>query len=132
MKNLEESYGYKTLKSTYEESLSDENGSENEEEISDDHSTSTVKNTSENSSETPEVTKMKRDIITLKAEMKARKDKIEQNDEKIDSIRKNIMKHLQESLSDPLFETNSMSLLVTQLSLTLTDEEYEVGDCGVA
>ena len=133
MKNLEELYGYKTLKSTYKESLSDENGSKNEEEeISDDHSTSNVKNTSENKSETPEVTKMKRDIITLKAEMKARKDKIEQNDEKIDGIRKNIMKHLQESLSDPLFETNSMSLLVTQLSLTLTDDEYEVGECGVA
>ena len=42
------------------------------------------------------------------------------------------MKHLQQSLSDPLFETNSMSLLVTQLSLTLTDDEYEVGECGVA
>ena len=42
------------------------------------------------------------------------------------------MKHLQQSLSDPLFETSSMSLLVNQLSLTLSDDEYEVGECGVA
>jgi len=55
---------------------------------SNDHSTSTAKNTSANSSETHEVTKMKRDIITLKAEIKAWKDKIEQNDEKINGIRK--------------------------------------------
>ena len=47
-------------------------------------------------------------------------------------IRKNIMKHLQQSLSDPLFETSSMPLLVTQLSLTLTNDEYEIGECGVA
>ena len=75
---------------------------------------------------------MKRDIITLQAEMKARKDKIDQNDEKMKDLRKNIMKHLQQSLSDPLFETSSMSLLVTQLSLTLTDDEFEIGECGVA
>ena len=112
MKNLEEFHGYKTLKSTYKESLSDENGSKNEQENDD---------TSENMSETQEVIQMKRDIITLKAEMKVRKDKIEQNDEKMKIIRKNIMKHLQQSLSDPLFETSSMSLLVTQLSLTLSD-----------
>ena len=47
-------------------------------------------------------------------------------------IRTNIIKHLQQSLSDPLFETSSMSLLVMQLSLTLTDDEYEIGECGVA
>ena len=65
MKNLEEVHGYKTLKSTYEESLSDENGTENEEKD----------DTPENKAETQEVNKMKRDIITLKAEMKVRKDK---------------------------------------------------------
>jgi len=32
MKNLEESYGYKTLKSTYEQSVLDENGIKNGEE----------------------------------------------------------------------------------------------------
>ena len=48
------------------------------------------------------------------------------------SLEKNIMKHLQQSLSDPLFETSSMPLLVTQLSLTLTNDEYEIGECGVA
>ena len=42
------------------------------------------------------------------------------------------MKHLQQTLSDPLFETRSMSLLVNQLSLTLSDDEYEVSECGVA
>ena len=124
MKNLEEVHGYKTLKSTYKESLSDENGCSNKEEENG--------NTSENTSETQEVSKMKRDIITLQAEMKARNDKIEKNDEKIKILRKNIMKHLQQSLSDPLFETSSMSLLVTQLSVTLTDDEYEVGECGLA
>ena len=115
MKNLEEVHGYKTLKSTYKESLSDENGCSNKEEENG--------NTSENTSETQEVSKMKRDIITLQAEMKARNDKIEKNYEKIKILRKNIMKHLQQSLSDPLFETSSMSLLVTQLSVTLTDDE---------
>jgi len=125
MKNLEELYGYKTLKSTYEESLSDENASNNEDKEDND-------DTSENRSETQEVNKMKREIITLKAEMKARKDEIDQNEEKIKVLRKNIMKHLRQSLSDPLFETSSMSLLVTQLSLTLTNDEYEVGECGVA
>ena len=51
-----------------------------------------------------EVTKLKRDIITLQAEMKARSDKIEQNVGKLKIIRSTIMKHLQKSLSDPLFE----------------------------
>ena len=64
--------------------------------------------------------------------MKARSDKIEKNDEKMKIIRTNILKHLKQSLSDPLFESSSMSLLVTQLSSTLTDDEYEIGECGLA
>ena len=64
--------------------------------------------------------------------MKARSDKIERNDDKMKILRTNIIKHLQTSLSDPLFETSSMSLLVTQLSMTLTEDEYEIGECGIA
>ena len=95
MKNLEESHGYKTLKSTYLESLSDVNGDTNKEEENENDSTSISKNTSENSPTEPqEINKMKRDIITLQAEMKARKDKIDQNDEKMKDLRKNIMKYL--------------------------------------
>ena len=87
------------------------------------------KNKSNDKSETQEVNKLKRDIITLRAEIKARSDKIEKNDEKMKTLRTNIIKHLQQSLSDPLFETSSMSLLVTQLSMTLTEDE--IGECGM-
>ena len=64
--------------------------------------------------------------------MKARSDKIEKNDVKMKDIRTNIIEHLRQSLSDPLFEKNSMSLLVTQLSMTLTEDEYDIGECGLA
>ena len=78
-------------------------------------------NKSVDMSESHEISKLKRDVITLKAEMKARSDKIEKNDEKMKDIRTNIIRNLQQSLSDPLFETSSMALLVTQLSMTLTN-----------
>ena len=84
-----------------------------------------------NESENREINKLKRDIVTLQAEMKARSDKIEQNDDKLKIIRSNIMKHLQQSLSDPLFESSSMSLLVKQLSSSLSEDEYEIGECAL-
>ena len=64
-------------------------------------------------SEALKISMLKREIITLKAEMKSRTYKIEKNDEKMKVIRTNILNHLNQSLSDPLFETGSMSLLVT-------------------
>ena len=139
MKKLEEIHGYKTLKSSYVESLSNEKtDNETGDELNDEQSASTDVKTMNDSekveirSETQEINQLKRDIITLKAEMKARSDKIEKNDEKMKIIRTNILKHLKQSLSDPLFESSSMSLLVTQLSSTLTDDEYEIGECGLA
>jgi len=112
MKKLEENHGYRTLKSYYIESLSNEKSvGESEDEISQEPSAANNVNT-----RTQEISKLKRDIITLKAEMKARSDKIDKNDEKMKVIRTNILKHLKQSLSDPLFETSSMSLLVSQLS----------------
>ena len=129
MKHLETSYDYKTLKQSYLDSTSvkvDEMGEEKNKEELDRESKL------DNKSETQEISKLKRDIITLNAEMKARSDKLEKNDEKMKLIRTNLMRHLQQSLSDPLFETSSMSMLVTQLSLTLMDDEYEIGECGLA
>ena len=132
MKKLEENHGYKTLKSSYIESLSSEMPvSETGDDFIAEQSAATNVNT-EDESKTQEIIKLKRDIITLKAEMKARSDKIENNDEKMKVIRANLLKHLKQSLSDPLFESSSMSLLVSQLSSTLTDDEYEIGECGLA
>ena len=132
MKKLEENHGYRTLKSYYIESLSNEKSvGESEDEVSQEPSAANNVNTGDEF-KTQEISKLKRDIITLKAEMKARSDKIDKNDEKMKVIRTNILKHLKQSLSDPLFETSSMSLLVSQLSSTLTDDEYEIGECGLA
>ena len=130
MKNLEELHGYKTLKKTYLDSISEEDDKEIEE-TNEKESDSCISKPDERS-EAQEFNQLKRDIITLKAEMKARSDKIERNDDKMKILRTNIIKHLQTSLSDPLFETSSMSLLVTQLSMTLTEDEYEIGECGIA
>ena len=73
MKILEDSHGYKTLKSTYKESLSDENGRRNEEEENGDTSEngdeliveqSVAKNVNAvGESKTQEISKLKRDII---------------------------------------------------------------------
>ena len=88
MKKLEENHGYKTLKSSYIESLSNEKSVN---ETGDKLTVSTDVNTVDESEkgeidiETQEISKLKRDIITLKAEMKARSDKIEKNDEKNES-----------------------------------------------
>ena len=131
MKKLEENHGYKTLKSSYRESLSEENSVG---ETGDEHKvqTASIDVNDVNESDKREINKLKRDIVTLQAEMKARSDKIEQNDDKLKTIRSNIMKHLQQSLSDPLFESSSMSLLVKQLSSSLSEDEYEIGECGLA
>ena len=130
MKNLEEYNGYKTLKKIYLDSISkevDEKSDETNESQSD-----TSNNKPDDKSDSQEISNLKRDIITLKAQMKARSDKIEKNEDRMKDIRTNIIKHLQQSLSDPLFETSSMSLLVTQLSMTLTEDEYDIGECGLA
>jgi len=132
MKKLEEDHGYKTLKSSYIESLSDEKSvSETGDDLNEAQPSSSIVNVV-NESEKVEVIKLKRDIVTLQAEMKARSDKIEQNAGKLKIIRSNIMKHLQKSLSDPLFESSSMSLLVKQLSSSLSEDEYDIGECGLA
>ena len=79
-----------------------------------------------------DISQLQRDIILLNAEMKARSDKIDKYDANMKALRSNIMTYLQQSLADPLFETNSMSLLVMQLSLTLAEDEYQIGECGLA
>ena len=132
MKNVEEMHGYKTLKKIYLDSISEENDKKSEETNPNTSESSISKSDDRSESESQEISKLKRDMITLKAEMKARSDKIEKNDEKMKDIRTNIIRYLQQSLSDPLFETSSMALLVTQLSMTLTEDEYEIGECGVA
>ena len=134
MKTLEEHHGYKTLKATYIESLvDDESVRENAKEPNYEQSAPIVeKEKIVDESETKEINKLRRDIVTLQAEMKARSDKIEHNESKMKTIRSNIMRHLQQSLSDPLFESSSMSLLVMQLSSSLSEDEYEIGECGVA
>ena len=134
MKKLEEHHGYKTLKATYIESHVDEESvRENATEPNDEQSAPIIeKENIVDESETKEINKLRRDIVTLQAEMKARSDRIEHNDVKMKTIRSNIMKHLQQSLSDPLFESSSMSLLVMQLSSSLSEDEYEIGECGVA
>ena len=130
MKNLEEFHGYKTLKKIYLDSISEEVDEKSEEK--NENQSDSSNNKHEDKSEYQEISKLKRDLITLKAQMKARSDKIEKNDAKMKDIRTNIIEHLRQSLSDPLFETNSMSLLVTQLSMTLTEDEYDIGECGLA
>ena len=143
MKHLEEFHGYKTLKKMYLDSISeevdeksDENNAEKSVSVTGDEqnkeqSASNHVNTVDESKKR-QINKLKRDIVTLQAEMKARSDKIEQNDDKLKIIRSNIMKHLQQSLSDLLFESSSMSLLVKQLSSSLSEDEYEIGECGLA
>ena len=94
MKKLEEDQGYKTLKSSYIESLSNEKSvSETGGERNEVQPYSSIVNTV-NESEKVEVTKLKRDIVTLQAEMKARSDKIEQNGGKLKILRSNIMKRV--------------------------------------
>ena len=98
---------------------------ENSKEPGDEQSVATIeKEKIIDESETKEINKLRRDIVTLQAEMKARSDIIEHNDVRMKILKSNIMKHLQQSLSDPLFESSSMSLLVMQLSRALSEDEY--------
>ena len=45
-------------------------------------------------------------------------------------LRTSILKHLEQSIPDPFFESSNMSLLVTQLSFTLKETDYEVEGDG--
>ena len=54
----------------------------------------------------------------------------EKYENKMKVLRKSILKHLEQSISDPFFESSNMSLLVTQLSFTLKETDYEVEEDG--
>ena len=89
---------------------------ENSKEPGDEQSVATIeKEKIIDESETKEINKLRRDIVTLQAEMKARSDIIEHNDVRMKILKSNIMKHLQQSLSDPLVACLSWSCSSAEL-----------------
>ena len=54
----------------------------------------------------------------------------EKYENKMKVLRTSILKHLEQSIPDPFFESSNMSLLVTQLSFTLKEIDYEVEGDG--
>ena len=54
----------------------------------------------------------------------------EKYENKMKVLRTSILKHLEQSIPDPFFESSNMSLLVTQLSFTLKETDYEVEGDG--
>jgi len=86
MKNLEEYHGYKTLKQIYRDTISEESYEKGE--VTNEEQVDSANNKSLDESDKQEVSKLKRDIIPLQAEMKASSDRLEKNDDKMKCIRK--------------------------------------------
>ena len=125
MKRLETDDGFKTLKAQHLENLKEKDAPPSDD-------------TEKKEDESPEVKddtnteniNLIEEINTLKAKVKAQNNKIEKSEGKIKSVRKMVIRNLQESLQDPLFERQNMSFLVMQLGLTITEEEYDANATG--
>ena len=123
MKVLKEKYLYKTLKEAYLDSLKEKNekqmGTEEEQ---------------QNASEENKEQDLKKENEKLKEKLKVLDEKVashEKREVNMNSLRKTILKNLEESLAEPLFADSNMSKLVAQFSLSLKDEEFSTDEQGL-
>ena len=131
MKKLEDDYGFTTLKAAYLKTIKkDQNNKDDTNNAGTEKSSDGGDSTEAPQSNKEEVEKLTKENNNLHAEMKIKNSKMEKNERRMKVLRRSIVKHLQDSLPDPLFESMSMSMLVMQLSLTISDDEYEVGENG--
>ena len=137
MKRLETEDGFKTLKAQHLEKLkekdappSDDTEKKETESPSDDTEKKETESPEEKDNENTENINLKKEINSLKAQVKSQNNKLEKSEGKMKSVRKMVIKNLQESLQDPLFERQNMSFLVMQLGLTITEEEYDANATG--
>jgi len=75
---------------------------------------------------TEENAELKKSVDDLKKSLSNQILSAEKYENKMKVLRTSILKHLEQSIPDPFFESSSMSLLVTQLSFTLKETDYDV------
>ena len=147
MKGLYEKYQYKTLKAKYFDSLNAEKENnqtgEEEEEVAEqnssdrqpeEESSEPEEESSEKEEESSGQEELSRENERLKKELLSLNERVvsqEKREITLNSLRKTILKNLEESLAEPLFAESNMSMLVTQFSLSLKDEEYSINDKGL-
>ena len=123
MKILETNYGYKTLKNQYYDSKNEKEQdviSDNAEQESQSINNKQVVNLTEENAE------LKKSVDDLKKSLSNQILSAEKYENKMKVLRTSILKHLEQSIPDPFFESSNMSLLVTQLSFTLKETDYDV------
>ena len=137
MKTLEEKYQYKTLKAKYLDSLK-EKKEDNETEVDDVKEDAPEDNEVEVEEEEGATEKEEQDLDKenqkLRKELQTLNEKIaiqEKREITLNSLRKIILKNLEESLAEPLFAESNMSALVSQFSLSLKDDEFSTNDQGL-
>ena len=129
MKKLEDLCGYKTLKDKY---LDSKSSNENETDKTGDaaENKSTAISNEETVSLTEQNIELKKSVDDLKKSLSNQINNAEKYENKMKVLRTSILKHLEQSISDPFFESSNMSLLVTQLSFTLKEDDYVVKEDG--
>ena len=75
---------------------------------------------------TEENAELKKSVDDLKKSLSNQILSAEKYENKMKVLRTSILKHLEQSIPDPFFESSSMSLLVTQLSFTLKETDYDI------
>ena len=132
MKMLESLYGYKTLKEQYLDSKTgDEKEEDNTIDVTEKGCQSNISESHSNSDEevvslTQKNAELQKSVDELKKSLSNQILSAEKYENKMKVLRTSILKHLEQSIPDPFFESSNMSLLVTQLSFTLKDSDYEV------
>ena len=123
MKKLEDACGYKTLKDIY---LDSKSGTEEEKDKTSDANKdkSTENSNEEITTLTEQNVELKQSVDDLKKSLSNQILSTEKYENKMKVLRTSILKHLEQSISDPFFESSNMSLLVTQLSFTLKETDY--------
>ena len=136
MKGLEEKFQYKTLKAKYFDSLKVEKETEQagdeEEEIAEDDSSD--RQLEEESLDKHDQEVLSKENEQLKKEVQSLNEQVARHEKReitLNSLRKTILKNLEESLAEPLFAESNMSMLVSQFSLSLKDDEYSLNDKGL-
>ena len=136
MKVLEDLYGYKTLKKKYLDSkTNDEKEKDNTSEVADNEN-QPISSESRSNSDNEVVTlteknvELQKSVDDLKKSLSNQILNAEKYENKMKVLRTSILKHLEQSIPDPFFESSNMSLLVTQLSFTLKETDYEVEGDG--
>ena len=135
MKILEDCFGYKTMKQKYLDSKTsdDKEVSPNDVTENENQSNSSVSDSNsddEVASLTEKNTELQKSVDDLKKSLSNQILNAEKYENKMKVLRTSILKHLEQSIPDPFFESSNMSLLVTQLSFTLKETDYEVEGDG--